>query len=225
MSFSLSATLLAAGSYCVRVARVLDKKLLALAMIPILFGIQQLCEGWVWVGLALSAHALTIAAATAFLFFALLVWPVWIPVSTLFTERSRAGRIYLYIVVVLGALTGLCLMLPIVVRPHWLALHVTHHSIHYRIDASPLAHAVPGVVWQALYLVAVTTPLFVTSQRRLIQAGVALILAAAVSRVFFDYAFASMWCLFAAALSLYLTFVFYRLRRKRVSAVRALNGS
>jgi hypothetical protein len=213
VSFSLSGTLLAGGGYCVRVARTVDKKLLPLAMIPLLFGIQQLCEGWVWVGLARSAHTLTIAAATAFLFFALLVWPVWIPVSTLFTERSRGARIYLGIMVVVGAVTGVCLILPILLRPDWLALHVTHHSIHYRISASPLVHEVPGVVWEALYLLAVATPLFVSGRKRLIQAGAALILAAAASRVFFDYAFASMWCLFAAALSLYLCFVFYRLRR------------
>jgi heme A synthase len=86
--------LLAGGAYCVRVARAVDRKLMALAVIPLLFGIQQLCEGWVWVGLAISSHALTIAGATAFLFFALLVWPVWIPLSTLFTERSRNKQIY-----------------------------------------------------------------------------------------------------------------------------------
>jgi hypothetical protein len=198
----------------VRVARAVDRKLMALAVIPLLFGIQQLCEGWVWVGLAISSHALTIAGATAFLFFALLVWPVWIPLSTLFTERSRNKQIYLYIVLAIGAIVGLCMMVPVLFRPDWVRLHVTSHSIHYRIDASPVVKAVPGVVWSVMYILAVTTPLFVSSRKRLLQAGVALILAAVVARVFFDFAFASMWCLFAAALSLYLCFVFYRLRRR-----------
>lgn len=197
-----------------RAARTLDKKLLPLAVIPLLFGVQQLCEGLVWLGLAWSEHGVTISAAAAFLFFALLVWPVWIPISTLFAERSRAARIYLDVMIVIGAATGLCLVLPVLFRPDWLRLEVTHHSIHYRIGASPLVRAVPGVVWQIAYLAAVSTPLFVSGRRRLVQAGVALVLAAAMSRVFFDYAFASVWCLFAAALSLYLCAVFYRLRAR-----------
>ncbi len=112
--------------------------------------------------------------------------------SALTAERSRNKRRFLGVVLVVGALT-----------------------LHYDIVASPVVRAIPELVWELLYLAAVAAPLLVTSRKWLVNAGVAIILAAAVSRVYFDYASASMWCLFAAALSLYLCFVFHEAHEQR----------
>ena len=210
VSFSLSALLLAGGTYCIRKARALASVMLPLAMIPLLFGVQQFCEGWVWLGVTRSSLTMTTIAATGYLLFALFVWPVWIPISALAAERARNKRRFIVVMLVLGSITGLVLIAPIVVHPAWLDVEVRHHALKYRIEASPVVHAIPGVVWEVLYLAAVSTPLLVTSRKWLVNAGVAIILSAAVSRVYFDYAFASTWCLFAAMLSLYLCFVFYR---------------
>ncbi|MGE5181549.1 MAG: DUF6629 family protein [Acidobacteriota bacterium] len=215
VSFSLSGLLLAGGAYCVRRARALDRSMSPLAMIPLLFGTQQLCEGWVWLGLARAWPAVTSVAATAFLLFALFVWPVWIPMSALTAERSRNKRRFLDVMLVLGAVTGLVLVAPVIAHPEWLHVERTRYSLHYRIAASPVVRAIPGLVWELLYLAAVTTPLLVTSRRWLVNAGVAIILAAAVARLYFDAAFASMWCLFAAALSLYLCFVFHQAQERQ----------
>ncbi len=220
VSFSLSGLLLAGGAYCVRKARALAPLMFPLAMIPLLFGMQQFCEGWVWLGEMRSSATMTSVAATAFLVFALFVWPVWIPMSALTAERSRNKRRFLGVMLVLGAITGVVLIAPVIVHPAWLHVEMTRHSLHYQIGASPVVRAIPEVVWELLYIAAVAAPLLVTSRKWLVNAGVAIILAAAVSRVYFDYAFASMWCLFAAALSLYLCFVFHEAyeQRQRLSA-------
>ncbi len=218
VSFSLAGTLAAGGSYCVYKAMRTDRAYVPLAMIPIVFGVQQFCEGWVWTGIERGDPGLTKVAALSFLFFALFFWPVWIPYTMLLVERSRRTRFFLRAMTALGVGIGLALMIPLVTGPGWLALEVSRHSIHYNIGESPVFTFFPGVLWQALYLIVVSTPLFVSSIHKMVHAGVAVIVSAAATRVFFDYAFASVWCFFAAALSLYLCVFFATIR---VTGVRA----
>lgn len=213
VNFSLSGVLVAGGTYCVHRARRVDPKFLPLAAIPVVFAVQQFSEGWVWIGVDRGDAQLTSVAAIAYLFFALLFWPIWIPLCTLFVARSGKTKIFLRAMTALGAFVGLALFVP-TVAPTGLAVIVHQHSLHYNIGSSPIFHAVPGLVWQAAYIAVVSTPLFVSSARKLVHAGVAVVVSAAVTHVFFDYAFASVWCFFSAALSLYLCVVFYRLPRR-----------
>ena len=119
-----------------------------------------------------------------------------------------ACRLYLRAMTAVGAVVGLGLVLPVVGDPAWLAIVVSHHSIHYNLSESPTFDLLPGAVWQALYLIVVSTPLFVSSVQKMVHCGVAVIVSAAATYVFFDHAFASVWCFFAAALSLYLCVLF-----------------
>ena len=213
VSFSLAGTLAIGGGYCIHKAVRVDRAYLPLATIPAIFAVQQFCEGWVWSGVERGDPTLTKVAALSYLFFALFLWPVWIPYSMLLVERSRRTRLFLRAMTLLGIVVGLGLLIPIVVDPAWLALGVNHHSIHYNIAESPIFGVFPGVLWQALYLIVVSTPLFVSSLHKMVHCGVAVILSAAATHVFFDYAFASIWCFFAAALSLYLCVVFAGMSR------------
>jgi hypothetical protein len=187
---------------------------LPLAAIPIVFSVQQFCEGWVWTALARGDARLATGAATAFLLFALVFWPIWIPLSTLFVERSGKTRLFLRAMTVVGGVVGIAQMLPLFENPACLVIGIDHHSLRYDIAASPMFAAVPSIVWQVAYMAVVSTPLVVSSERKLVHAGLAVVLSAAISRVFFDYAFASVWCFFAAALSLYLCAVFFMLPRR-----------
>jgi hypothetical protein len=207
-SFSLAGVLAASGGYCVQKAVRVDRRSLPLAIIPVVFGVQQFCEGWVWTGIDRGDPGLTRTAALFYLFFALVFWPVWIPYSMRFIERSRRSRWFLRAMTAIGVVIGLGLMLPMIFDPARLAIGVHHHSIHYNIDQSPTFTIFPGALWQVLYLGVVSTPLFVSSSPKLVHCGVAVILSACATYVFFDHAFASVWCFFAAALSLYLCVVF-----------------
>jgi hypothetical protein len=208
VSFSLAAGLAVGGGYCVRRAVRIDAAFLPLAAIPSVFAVQQFCEGWVWTGVARGDPGLTRVAALSYLFFALLFWPIWIPFSMLLVERSPRTRWFLRAMTVVGMAIGLGLMVPVVVDPAWLTIGVIRHSIHYNVGLSPIFDALPGALWQALYLLVVSTPLFVSSLHKLVHCGVAVIVSAAATHVFFDHAFASVWCFFAAALSLYLCVFF-----------------
>jgi hypothetical protein len=218
-SFTLAAILAVSGGYCVSKAVRADRSLLAVSMIPVVFAVQQFCEGWVWTGLDRGDPGLTSVAARAYLVFALMFWPVWIPYSTLLVERTRRTRFVLRVMTVTGAALGLALIAPILLDASWLTIQVTRHSLHYNLGQSPLVHVVPGTLWQALYLILVATPLFVSSIQPLVQFGLALVLSAAITHVFFDEAFASVWCFLSAALSGYLAIVFWRIPARLATPV------
>jgi hypothetical protein len=59
---------------------------LPFAVIPVVFSIQQVSEGLVWIGIRHNDPALITPAALAFLFFALCFWPFWVPFGVLFLE-------------------------------------------------------------------------------------------------------------------------------------------
>jgi hypothetical protein len=212
VSFSLSGLLLLAGLYCVNRAVRCDRRLIALAAVPLIFSVQQFCEGWVWIGVGQSSGQLLRVAALLFLFFALFLWPVWIPLSLLTVETRKKLKVFLRVVILAGAIMGLALYLPILMNPDWLTIEVVKHSIHYNMDASPVMRIFSSALWEFVYLAIVVVPLFVSPVRRLFYFGIAIVLSAAVSHVFFRYASSSIWCFFAAALSMYLGILFYKMR-------------
>lgn len=78
------------------------------AAIPLLFALQQAAEGVVWLTLEGSAPPqLQRPAALVFLGFALVVWPIWVPLSLWRLERlaSRRGLLRFFVA------AGLCVSL------------------------------------------------------------------------------------------------------------------
>ena len=73
-SFAVSAVLLPADIYCTRAAIAKRLAYLPLGIIPLVFSVQQLTEGFVWVGLASDDAVLARAASLSFLAVALVVW-------------------------------------------------------------------------------------------------------------------------------------------------------
>jgi hypothetical protein len=221
VSFSLAGPLAVAGSYCLDRAVRHDRSYVPIAMIPLVFGVQQFCEGWVWTGLHRGEAGLVHGASIAYLFFALCFWPVWIPLCTLFVERRGWTRVWLWAMTAIGVAIGVTLLGPLVAEPSWLRVDVESHSLHYNVSSSPAFQVLPNGLWEALYFIVACTPLLVSSTRKLVHFGLALIVSAAATHILLPQTFASAWCLFAAAMSLYLVTLFYRLPRKRSFAVPA----
>lgn len=88
-SFGVAATLLPVGAYCLASAWWKNRMYLALAAIPVLFGLQQVCEGVVWVSAGRGDLETAHPATMAFLFFALALWEVWVPLA--FAAIEPAG--------------------------------------------------------------------------------------------------------------------------------------
>lgn len=88
----------------------------------------------------------------------------------------------------------------------------------------PLIPIVPAAVWQMFYVMAVSVPLMISEKgRRIHTFGILVGVSAALSHFAFWYAFFSVWCLFAACLSIYLIFLFRNLPDKTSSPLRLQN--
>jgi hypothetical protein len=210
-SFGISAILLPAGGYCVWSALRKNKALLGLAVIPFAFSFQQFCEGLVWRGIEQDDHSHAgpaRVAAFVFLYFALSFWPFWIPLCAFLVEQSTPKKRILALLVLLGLALGLLLYVPLLVDPDVVVVFTRNHSIIYDITQSAPVQAMPIIGWQLLYVLVVGLPMLIAPSRGFVVFGIALILAAAVSHFFYWHAFISVWCFFAAVLSLYLCYSF-----------------
>lgn len=78
-SFAAAAVLVPAGAITVHGAYRTNGKYLAIAALPLFFGLQQLFEGLVWTGNALSSDSMVERYSMAYMFFSWLAWPVWVP--------------------------------------------------------------------------------------------------------------------------------------------------
>jgi hypothetical protein len=192
--------------------------LLPLALTPIAFGLQQIAEGCVWLGLRHGDAGLVTGSAVVFLFFALAFWPFWIPFSLLLLEGHRPSRTFLRVTVLLS-LVWLWLFAPLATEPgRWLATEVVHHSIAYDISGLPGFQIVPRAVWRIGYLAFICSPLLVARPRdgtTLRMAGGVLVAGLfLISYLVYWYAFTSVWCFFAALLSLLLGLAFAKLPQR-----------
>jgi hypothetical protein len=206
-SFAASGVLLLSGAYCLRVTVPDRPACVPLALIPVIFGVQQAAEGLVWVGLAREDPDLIQRSALTFLCTAICFWPFWIPLSAAFLEARRWARTVLVLVAAVGLAFGIGLCAPFVASPdRYLEVGVAYHSIQYRFTGLPAFTAVPRVWWHAAYLMIVFSPFLVSPDRNFTWYCVLLGLSAAISHLVFWYAFLSVWCFFAALLSLQLCY-------------------
>ena len=193
-SFTASAILAATG--IVSVKQVKKKQDYFLASIPFLFGIQQFLEGLIWV--FPDYGMFTLVLGYAFLFFAFLLWPTYIPLALWAHEPDAKRRCMLRFMILFGAFGTFYLLVTLLNQS--LTVDVINHHVIYLIDV-PYTRA--GVV---LYI-SVTTGSFLLSSKRFLQMfGLLALFSAAMSWMFYEQAFTSVWCFFAAFLSFFLYF-------------------
>ena len=113
MCFSATASFAASGVLgCIGALaynQVRHKRQYLFALIPSLFAVQQAAEGVVWLSFTHSAfEPWRTTAMYTFLFFALIIWPVWVPLSALCLDGARRSRL-LDIALVVGIFVSLYL--------------------------------------------------------------------------------------------------------------------
>ena len=78
------------------------------ASIPLIFGIQQLAEGVLWLSLPRPDYVNTQKIFTyIFLFFAETVWPIWVPIAILLLEKQATRKNIQKYFVVAGLIVGI----------------------------------------------------------------------------------------------------------------------
>lgn len=198
MCFSATASFVAGTALSVTGAITLSEtksiKERAFASIPLLFGVQQIIEGGVWLSLQYGWSFLNHVATYGFMLFAYVFWPTFMPFAVMSLEVDTYRRKILSAFLVLGLTVSLYLLYFIVSYP--VASEIVNKSIHY---PAPKEY---GIFVVAMYLFATCASCFFSSHRVVNLFGVLLILSLSVAYYFFTSSFISVWCFFAAALSL-----------------------
>lgn len=204
VSFAASTLLVPAGLYCIKTA--LHKHAyLPFACMPLAFGIQQGFEGIVWLGIHSNNLTTIHTGALGFLFFSHWFWLFWIPLIVLQLEHDQKVQRICQLLAIIGALYGAFLYLPLLIHDHWLSATAIHHSIEYQ--AKFIGDAVPILFSRLLYILIILTPLIISSNSYIKVFGILITFSTVISYSMFNYAFVSVWCFFAALLSLYVSYI------------------
>lgn len=163
------------------------------AMIPLLFGIQQLIEGVVWLTFGRDAPVLKQVMTYAYSGFSHVLWPIYIPFAIGVLETVRWRKRALGGFGVAGLAVGLYLLYFIVTRP--LVAQVVSRHIEY---ASPHFY-IPAIM--VLYLAATCMSAFFSSHRFVNLFGILALLSFLAAYFIAAHALVSVWCFFAAVLS------------------------
>ena len=191
-SFTAGTALTTVGALTIRKSQ--GKTELPLAMVPLLFGLQQITEGVVWISLRHDFPALKTVATYVYSMFSHVLWPILVPFAILLVETSRRRRRALSVFQALGLAVGLYLfyfLLRFPVTAHVHGRSITYDSPHFYIA---------GVI--VVYLLATcVSGLFSTHRCINIFGVLAFILAIGAYQVSAT-TFVSVWCFYAAILSL-----------------------
>ena len=196
-SFTMAGVLTAIGGASIGASA--DRPRRFFAAIPLGFAVQQAAEGIVWLTIENPAHAtLNRAAVFTFLAFALVVWPTWMPWSLRVAERDPARRKWLTrltwvgVVVSVGAAVLLTRWNP--------RAYIEGSSVHYNfgVPSGPFIHLLLVVAYAAPALVS----FFVSTIELSNLFGAALVLSMGAALAIRAEALTSVWCFFAAGLSM-----------------------
>ena len=193
-SFSASALLLGIGTLTLRSALATrQRRALPFAAIPMLFAIQQLIEGVIWLTFTEEATRLQAVMTHVYSFFSHVLWPVYVPVAVLLMEPEGWRRRALIAFVAAGVAVGAYLLYVLVVFP--VASKPTGQHIEY---VSPHFFA---AVTMTLYLLSTGLSPLLSTHRMVGVFGILALLSFGAAYTFYATWFISVWCFFAALLS------------------------
>jgi hypothetical protein len=163
-----------------------------LALIPLLFAVQQFSEGILWLTLQTgnTQTTLTYLADSLFKIFAFLVWPIWIPLSLFALEKSGWRKNVLFLFLCAGILLAFFHLVHFLTHDP-MTTRIVNNSIQYRQNEGP--------AW--LYASIVLIPCFLSRVKYVWLFGLLGVISWAAAQIFYQATFTSVWCFFAALIS------------------------
>ena len=201
-SFIVGTALVATGAATIRMTS--QRAEIAFAMIPLLFGIQQLTEGMIWLSFRNESQLPNATLTLIYSAFSHVLWPILIPFAVGRLETVPWRKKAVAACQIAGTAVGLYLLYIIAQFPvtsRVLEKHISYDSPHFYI--------VPVML---LYLTG-TSASCLFSSSRVIQIFGALSLATFMAALAIHVAtFFSVWCFFAAILS-FIVYCYFRQTR------------
>jgi hypothetical protein len=191
-SFASFAILTTVGAVGIKYVKKPSQKYFA--AIPFLFAIQQLIEGFVWIGILNNAAWKTIPIHL-FIFFAQVVWAFWVPYSILKMEtqakRIRIIKVCLWIGIALAVYISYCLIF------FNTTAFINGHHVNYKLYFPHQYYPILGL----LYLLPIIVPPITSSLPEIRLIGILLLLSFIITKLLFNDEVISVWCFFAAIIS------------------------
>ena len=191
-SFTASAVLLGVGALTIR--QVQRRSDWALALVPVLFALQQATEGVVWLSLSGQAPGLQGAATQVYSVFSHVLWPIYVPWAVWLAQPLGSRRRVLAGLCVAGLAVGLYLLYGMIANPivaYAVGQHIDYESPHFYV-----------AVALVLYLAATTVSPMLSAHAWVQRFGLLALFSSAAAYVAYANWFISVWCFFAAVLSI-----------------------
>lgn len=190
-SFASGAVLTSLGAYAQR--RRANRSEVLLALVPILFGIQQCSEGIVWLSFT-QPTLINSRDPSAFVFCMIAtLWPVLIPAAFRAVEPNRKRQRLLAIALSAGILTSLFMLYHLFCSGS--VAVIRDHSIWYEVE-------MPGKpVLRIAYLSVTTIAGLVSSWWTLRLLSILTFASFQLSMYAYETTYTSVWCFFAALIS------------------------
>ncbi len=181
------------------------------AAIPLLFGLQQIAEGFLWLALARPDWWLMKELSTRiFLFFANFLWPIWVPHSIVKLEDNPHKKRLVKVLTAVGAGVALFYFFTILMAP--VDPKIVGNHIKYGFKTlSPLRISI-----FVLYVAATVPPFFIAGNKHVQRFGAIMLVSLLVSLVFFLQFVTSVWCFFAALISVYIYWIVQQQKQQHV---------
>ena len=191
-SFAAGTALLVLGAVAVRHSQCAAEW--PFALIPALFGVQQLMEGGLWLTLDQPHQAcINTLLVQGFSAFSQVIWPIYIPLAVWLLESAGWRRRAIALMALAGASVSLFLL--------WYLLHVPAVA---QVQGRHIAYIFPHFhepLATALYLLGACISPLLSSFKTVRLFGLLATLSLLVTAIFYNQWLISTWCFFAALLS------------------------
>lgn len=173
---------------------------------PLIFAAQQGTEGILWLQLEAGNDGFWRTISTqGFLFYAEVVWPALVAPALYLIEPDPFRKKLMAYMIPYGAIVSLFLLAKMIASPYEAA--IVGHSIRYTTEFTS------STLSMAFYAFAVVFPLVISSRGLLVIFGSLVVLSLLITNAFYAHAAISVWCFFAALLSVII--YIFALRSKR----------
>lgn len=180
------------------------------ASIPLIFGVQQLAEGVLWLTIP-NPDYINIRKTFTFiyLFFAETVWPILVPVAILLLEK-QASRINIQsYFVIAGLIVGIYMAYCLFTFP--VEAQIVGKHIAYMQDYPKSLQAISVI----LYGLATIIPSFFSHLKNMWILGTTIFISYLITAVFYESYVVSVWCFFASIISMSIYIVMIEISKSK----------
>ncbi|MFV5692569.1 DUF6629 family protein [Flavobacterium sp. LT1R49] len=167
------------------------------ACIPIIFCVQQISEGFLWLALTKPYFApLQQVSTYTFLFFAQVVWPLWIPFASLKLKKEEENVLFQWVLVVIGLSVALYLGYCLINYP--VEAKIIGRHISY-LQGYPIVFSSYG---DLLYIIATVAPPLFSEIKKMWILSITIIISYIITTILYVDYIVSVWCFFSSIISI-----------------------